>query len=146
MSLDDSDRLYGWCRALVTVWHHDMQLFSSFFTTNAKNGFRKNTNWMLRIPCLSLLFYFTTTYLSFYGKENSFILLQCTIPKDIEQARLQCQKKSHWFIYTLPRNKRFLLKFWSRQNASKFAIHILKIRRPKVAFSVFHFMLLYFFR
>ena len=32
------------------------------------------------------------------------------------------KKLTYWFVNPLPRNKRFLLKFLSRQNASKFAI------------------------
>ena len=47
--------------------------------------------------------------------------------------------------YTLFRNKRFMIDEMTQQNASKFAIGISYIRKPKVASSIFHFMLFYFF-
>ena len=50
----------------------------------------------------------------------------------------------HW-TYTLFRNERFMLHEMTRWNASKFAIFYTYIWKPKVAFSVFHFVLLYFF-
>ena len=40
---------------------------------------------------------------------------------------------------------RFMLDEMFQRNASKFAIFYVGIRKPKVAFSVFHFVLLYVF-
>ena len=51
-----------------------------------------------------------------------------------------------YHIKPLLTNKRFLLKFLSWQNASKFAIFYVHIQKPKVVFSIFHFVLLYFFK
>ena len=49
------------------------------------------------------------------------------------------------FSSTLFRNKRFMLNLMLYRNASKFAIPILYIQKPKLAFTDFHFMRLYFF-
>ena len=43
------------------------------------------------------------------------------------------------------RNTGFVLNEKFQQNASKFAVFYIGIRKPKVAFSVFHFMPLYIF-
>ena len=43
------------------------------------------------------------------------------------------------------RNKMFLLDEMTWQNTSKFAIFYIGIQKPKVAFSIFNFMQLYFF-
>ena len=55
--------------------------------------------------------------------------------------------KKKLFSTTLLRNKRFLLKFWPQQNASKFAIFYIVYKKTKLLFPpcFFRFATLFFF-
>ena len=135
-----------------------LSLYKSYSTFNAESRFIFPFFWKTTMEKVSQLFIFLTLTSApgaaapFY--QNKYFInfkLLITSFMDVFSGKCLYKKWSHQtkehFIFSIGKLPcKLELIYWWNCLAKRFEIcHILCIRKPKIAFSIFHFVLLYFF-